>query len=222
MKQILFFLLLLTSAVSYSQEVVSDITTIEVLEDSLYYWKRVVITENGSPYPDTSINRDFIGSQEDALLIIERTAIQEQQRAAIVAAKSFDFRTSIGNFASLRTLYTSINGEELYASIGRRYRGIYEGEWIVWDQAGNSRWATLEIRPNGNYRLTTLSSRNGEPDGDQYTIRIRSKNNFTLVGFDGSNWEMVRDVRPGRERSFRPEDFAVRASGSLRMVKSKQ
>ena len=218
MKKIFCFCLLFFSLNAICQQVIDQQISIEVKNDSPYYFKNIVLVDNGTDYPDTiGTPSQFLGDSISAADFLKKSAVEGQQTKSAYITKAFERIDFDRSYVAYKSLYESLTNSVLEVEISKDYSNAYIGIYRVLDPNNSINFfAELIQLANGRYRLRQLESLNGDWDQlNQWVVTPRSRNNFFIMSFNGENIEFHRD-RNNRNLFFPTERVN---GGNFRVIK---
>jgi hypothetical protein len=206
MKKIIIILCLITAFCDLmSQEVISEAIEIEIQEDTLYFLKRTIVSDNETSYPDTSITRTLLGDSTAATNYLFVQGVEGQQQVSARMAQAFLTREKRAAFNELDDLYETIAGEQLTERIEDEYFGQYNATYRVRDIQGDSTFLVDLIRIGSNERYRFEHQETGE----RWAVLPRSRNNFQVNNFFGETrvfyWDRI--TRANNRKVFKTELF---------------
>lgn len=221
MKNIItFFFLLLSFSVS-AQEIISE--TKEIIQiDSLYFLKTKKIVENGTPYPNVSVDTVFIGDSTQTVNTLFDVPYQLQIEVAEGMRKALkrNFATQI--FNQINPMFQALTGKTLYQDAGRRFFGSLAGRYRVFRQNGTNFFANITQVASGALRLV------GENGEGTFVLNALGPDAFLLMNFDhdqiggGENFYFFWDGESSDRKTFWPAERVSGRTTIFRIVKVSQ
>ena len=241
MKYITTPMLLLFALTCFAQDIISESEVIASYQDTvicienadtispIYYSVKMRVISNGTNRPDTIRTFNLIkstrGCPADSAQVaaqVYNTAQNSQLELSGFVGKSLQRQQYIAEFSKYGDLYESVTGNVLLGATSENLYQDYEGKYRVFTTVSNF-FADIHRVPNGRWRLRQLSGLNGSPTGTQWVMNPRSRNDFSLLQFDGGggadNYDFFRDLRTGAGNTFWPLQRISGDSGSMRIIK---
>jgi hypothetical protein len=187
-------------------------------------------TENGTDYPDVSIDTTLIKSgicPSDSLEVlrqISRDALEIQNRASHTMNLAFArAKRDQAVYQDVRTVYNNFSGSDLYISNENRFWSDYTGRYRIIDVQASTNVTAELIRVGASDRYR-LEIEDGEPGaGTRYAVIPLSRNSFQVNNWNGDNYKMYLDKGVDNRNPVYREPGYLKggADDKLRVIKIK-
>lgn len=222
MKKILFILLSLYCVTLSAQEIISQSQELISSGDTLYFIRTTIITDNGTPLPDTSTITNLLGDSTVTADYLFDLPFQQHISVATGMQLALKRAFASSTFNAVNSVFQSVTGLGLYQESGNRYFASLEGRYRVFDNVGGNFFAKIIQVGNGTLRLD-------EEGGDGlWIVQALGPNAFVLQDFDHNNdattddWFFYWDGISSERKAFWPVERVSGRTTIFRIVKVEQ